>query len=114
MKMKINYKKKNINLKVKKLNSLQMFLGLMFRTKETNILLFDFLYKGRWSINSLFVFFPFLAIWLDEKDKVIEAEIVKPFSFSISPKKPIKKLIEVPINKKNKEILEFFGKRKGL
>ena len=112
--MRIKYKEKSINVDVEKLSIPGMFVGLMFKSKETDILLFNFLYKRRWSIHSLFVFFPFLAIWLDEKDKVIEAEIVKPFSFSISPKKPIKKLIEVPINKKNRNILKLFGKSKGL
>ena len=51
------------------------------------------------AIHSFFVFFPFLAIWLDDKDKIIDSKVIKPFRFSILPSKKFVKLIEIPINK---------------
>jgi len=77
-----------------------MIFGLMFRTRKTKPLLFEFNQATRMAIHSLFVFFPFNAIWLDENNKIIEQRVVRPFTFSICPRKPFRKLIEIPISKK--------------
>src|SRR3989344_7403007 len=111
--IKLKLKRKHVKVNVKKVGAFGKISGLMFRTKETENLIFDFNKTGFWSIHSFFVFFSFLAIWTDENGKVLEARVVNPFTFSIKPKKPFKKLIEVPINRKNTKIIEFFvGKRK--
>lgn len=73
-------------------------LGLMFKSRNTDALLFDFKRKTREAITSLFVFFPFVAVWLDDKNKVLSVMVVRPFRFAIFPKKPFHKLIEIPIN----------------
>ncbi|MBI2452392.1 DUF192 domain-containing protein [Candidatus Pacearchaeota archaeon] len=106
--MKINHGKKTISVKAKKLSELGKFIGLMFKSKNTENLLFEFKNKRLISIHSLFVFFHFLAIWLDDKDNIVEYRIIKPFSFIIKPKNPAKKLIEIPFNSKNKKILKIF------
>lgn len=112
--MKIYLKKKKIEIPAKSVSSFGKFLGLMFRTKNTGNLLFSFNKNTKMPIHSLFVFFKFLAIWLDKKNKVIEFKIIKPFSPKISPRKPFSKLIEVPFNGKNRKILKFFVDGKDL
>jgi uncharacterized membrane protein (UPF0127 family) len=104
----IHYDSKKIKVSVRKVSSLEKITGLMLRKKTTNNLLFSFDKKTSIKIHSLFVFFNFLAIWLDNKNKVIDFKIVKPFTFAVKPRKPFRKLIELPINAKNKKILCFF------
>jgi uncharacterized membrane protein (UPF0127 family) len=86
-----------------------MFRGLMFRRREKAeaLLLFDLKKPRRWKIHSMFVFFPFVAIWLDEKGKIVGKEIVKPWTFSIRPSGEFTKLIEIPYNQKYSGIVEF-------
>jgi uncharacterized membrane protein (UPF0127 family) len=82
--------------KAKRVSGLGMILGLMFRTRKTSPLLFEFKKDTKMAIHSFFVFFPFKAIWLDEKNRIIEQKLVRPFTFSVKPKKPFRKLIEIP------------------
>lgn len=109
----IYHNKKKINIeRLKKLNIFQRFTGLMFRSSNTERLLFEFSFNSRIAIHSFFVFFPFLAIWLDGKNRVVEFKMVRPFLPSIKPAKKFKKLIELPLNNDNKKIIGFFvGKR---
>ena len=105
----INYKKKEIKIIVEDCNAFRKFSGLMFSRKEkTNILLFNFKKKQKIAIHSFFVFYPFIAVWLDEKNNVVDLKIVKPFNLCVSPKESGFKLVEVPINGKNKKICDFF------
>ena len=111
--MKVYFKGKSVDIKVNKTNWLGKFLGLMFKSKNTGNLLFDFGYNGKPGIHSFFVFFNFLAVWLDSDNKVVDYGVVKPFSFLVQPKKLCRRLIEIPVNGKNKSILRFFvGKHK--
>lgn len=113
MQVTIKEKSKKIKIKkVKKLSELGKAIGLMFRSKEDcPAMLFEFSKPTKMRIHSFFVFFEFAAIWLDNKNKVIEKKIVRPFLPSISPKKPFYKLIEIPLNKKyKKEIQSLFKK----
>jgi len=105
-KIKIGFGNKKILVNTRKLSYFDYFRGLMFKTKNSENLLFDF--GGRWGIHSFFVFFSFLALWLDEKNKVVEWKVVKPFSSFVRPKKKFAKLIEIPLNDKNREVLAVF------
>ena len=97
----LRYKSKRIFLKVRKCSYLDEAFGLMFQKKEsTEALMFDFSRRERLALHSLFVFFPFLALWLDDKNKIIEIKEIKPFSFNVFPKKPFSKIVEIPLNKK--------------
>ena len=96
-----NNKKFKINLQ--ECGFLRRITGLMFRTKHTNPLLFEL--KSPRAIHSFFVFFPFVAVWLDKNNKVVEIKKVKPFTLHVLPKKHFAKLVEIPVNKKNKKIL---------
>ena len=106
-KITIHYKKKKIDMIAKDCNVLQKFVGLMFsRRKKSEILLFSFRKKQKIRIHSWCVFYPFVAFWIDDKNRALELKIVKPFRTLISPKKDAYGLIEIPMNHKNKKILK--------
>jgi len=103
----LKHKNKKINLKVKKCNFFHRFLGLMFtRREKARALLFDFGKSVRISIHSFFVFFPFVAVWLDDKDKIIEIKKINSWRFSVKPEKSFVKLVEIPCNAEYKDILK--------
>ena len=83
-------------IQAQKASGIRKIFGLMFRSRKTKPLLFEFKNDVHLAIHSIFVFFPFQAIWLDENNRIIEQRIVKPFTFSVRPKKPFRKLIEIP------------------
>ncbi len=95
---------------VKKLSLFGKFKGLMFsRRKKAKALLFEW---KNCAIHSFFVFYPFLALWLDGHNKIVDKKIVKPFSLCVFSGKNSEKLLEVPINKKYRgEILSLVGEK---
>ncbi|MGA2129996.1 MAG: DUF192 domain-containing protein [Candidatus Pacearchaeota archaeon] len=109
VKVGFQYKKKKFSFSARKCSELGKVIGLMFSRRENaKILLFEFSKPVRFSIHSLFVFFPFVAIWLDENGRVIQIKTIKPFTLSVRPRKSYKKLLEIPINKKEQQKLQFF------
>ena len=52
----VSYNNKKLEINVKETNLFTRFVGLMFKSKKTRSLLFDFNDDKRWSIHSLFVF----------------------------------------------------------
>lgn len=106
----IGFNRSKIVINVRELSNWQMYFGLMFKQSESDNLLFN--KKGFWGIHSFFVFFPFLAVWLDEKKRVLEWRIIKPFTFFVRPRRKFSKLIEIPFNKRNKQILFIFRRQK--
>ena len=105
--MRILYGKRSIGIKTKQVSFFGKFTGLMFN-RGRDVLLFDFGKEVRYSIHSLFVFYPFLALWLDSNNKVLDYKTITPFRFGIKPKKSFRKLIEIPFNRGNKRIFGFF------
>ena len=104
----LKFHRKKRKIKVKKLSEFEKISGLMFKSRRNENILFDFQKDVKISIHSFFVFFPFLAVWLDDKNKVLEVNKVEPFTIAVLPKKPFRKLIEIPFNKENKKIIRFF------
>jgi len=102
IKMKIAIKKrdKKIDLKVEKANKLK---GLMFR-RNNQAILFEFNKPTRQAIHSFFCK-PFLAVWLDKDEEILETKIIKTWKFSIKPRKKFSKLIEIPLS--NYKIVNF-------
>ncbi len=90
-------RKKKSNLAVERLStSFARTRGLMFRKKAVP-LLFVFDSIGVYPIHSLFVFFPFDAIYLSPDFVVNELyESVPPFLPLLAPKIPSKYLLELP------------------
>jgi len=110
----LKYKNKKFFLNVKRCGYFEEVFGLMFQRKENaEALLFDFSKRKRLALHSFFVFFPFLAIWLDDKNKIIDFRVVKPFSFNIFFKKYFVKIVEIPINHRYLKIIKkLVGSRK--
>ncbi len=103
MKIKI----KNKTFEAKKVSEFGKFSGLMFtRRKNAHALVFEFEKPTKLAIHSCFVFFPFVAVWSDENNKIIDFSTIKPFRLGISPEKPFCRLIEIPINEKYSEIVQ--------
>jgi len=94
--------------KIKKASFFGKFRGLMFRRRQKSpiILLFDENKSIREPIHSLFVFFPFLALWLDENNNILEKKIVHPWKISVFPSGKFKKLLEIPINSNSEETIK--------
>jgi len=104
--IKVGFRGKIIPLEVRELSKFEIYRGLMFKGSNCDNLLFN--RRGKWGIHSFFVFFPFLALWLDERNNVIERKIVKPFSFHVAPREEFARLVEIPVNWKNMNIINFF------
>jgi uncharacterized membrane protein (UPF0127 family) len=109
----VKYNRKEIDIPVEKVSRFGKISGLMLKNKETENLLFKFNTETRMRIHSFFVFFPFLAIWTDKKNKVLEFKVVTPFSPSVRPKNKFLNLIEMPVNEKNRKVIDLFLKNDG-
>ena len=98
---------KGVKVNAKSCNWIEKVVGLMFSRREEAgaLLLFDSNKPINYGIHSLFVFFPFVAVWLDDKNNVVDLRIVKPFTFSIHSKKPFHRLVEIPINRKYESVV---------
>ena len=77
--------------------------GLMFRFRETNAILMH----STGAIHSFFVFFPFLCLWLDKKNNVLDYKVVKPFSLRENSDKKFTKILEIPINRRYHSEVKF-------
>jgi uncharacterized membrane protein (UPF0127 family) len=71
--------------------------GLMFRAKPVRIL-FDFGEEAIHPIHSLFVFFPFYAIYISKEKKVLEKARIAPFRMLHKNSIPARYLLETDVN----------------
>ena len=107
MKAILKLKNKKIEiLGIKKCQGINQVIGLMFKQKGTNALLFEFKKPTNQAIHSFFC--PcFLAIWLDEKNNVLEYRLIASKKTNIKPKKQFSKLLELPLNKNYNNIIQI-------
>lgn len=70
--------------------------GLMFRAKPVPIL-FDFGGEAIHPIHSLFVFFPFYAIYISKEKKVLEKARIQPFRLLHKNSTPARYLLETDV-----------------
>ena len=105
--MKIKKGSKEIEIKVQKCNWFRKAFGLMFcRREKARALLFEFLKPVQFHLTSLFVFFPFLVVWLNKENEIIDFRKIKPFKFHVPSRKSYDKFIEIPISFHYKEIIQ--------
>jgi uncharacterized membrane protein (UPF0127 family) len=91
---------------IKMVSILGSVKGLMFsRRNNASALLFEFSKPSMYAIHSLFVFFPFIAIWIDKNDRVLEWKLVRPWTFNVKCNYKFSRLIEIPINNKYKNVV---------
>jgi len=83
------------------------FKGLMFRREDRFQALLFSNSKNR-GIHSFFVFFKFLCVWLDDKNKVVDYKIVNPFNLYVKSSANFSKILEIPLNNSYKKILTKF------
>ncbi|HLC78208.1 MAG TPA: hypothetical protein VJH92_03730 [Candidatus Nanoarchaeia archaeon] len=99
VKVSFNYKGKKISVLAGECKGLSMGIGLTWkRRKNARALLFDFKKNSRPALTAMFVFFPFIVLWLDDKNNVIEKRVIRPFQYSIKPKKDFVRVLEIPVN----------------
>lgn len=106
--MHLNCRGRKIKIKTLKLSSFGKVFGLMFRTSDCDNILFEFDTDEKMAFHSFFCFFPFLILWLDEKNNVLDWKIVHPFELRISTSKSFRKVVEIPLNKRNMKVVHFF------
>lgn len=106
--MKIFFRQREIEVAVREVGIFSKWRGLMFKRRSTSNLLFDFKQLGKHTIHSYFVFFPFLALWLDSANKIVAWQIVHPFTILVKSPKVCRKLVEIPLHKRYHDILSFF------
>jgi uncharacterized membrane protein (UPF0127 family) len=108
----IKYNSKMVSVKnVKKLSEFGKGIGLMFHKREAcPAMLFEFKKPTRMMIHSLFVFFKFEAVWLDDKNRIVDKKLVKPFRLAVSSEKSFYKLLEIPVNRYYKKEIEILFK----
>lgn len=100
-----NYRRRKIELEAKECSSLwSKFRGLMFRNKNTEVLVFIFNKPTKAPIHSFFCK-EFISVWLDDKNKIVEIKKISSWKLSIRPRKEFMKLIEIPVNDKNMKII---------
>lgn len=98
-----NYKKKRYFIEAKPCNTLfSQFLGLMFKKNSAN-LVFIFKKKTNIPIHSLFCR-KFIAVWFNDNE-IIYIRKINSWKLNIKPKEKFNKILEIPINNKNYQIL---------
>lgn len=111
MEFSFKYKNKKFKIPVKKLSWFGKGAGLMFSSrKKAKALLFEFQKSTKISFTSMFVFFPFLIIWLDDKNNVLDFRKIGHFIFHIPSRKPCRKVLEIPSNDNYEAIINKFKK----
>ena len=106
---KIKFKNKTLGiLEVKECKGIRKAVGLMFLNQhKAKALLFRFHQPTKISIHSFFC--PnFLAIWL-RNGKIVEYKFIKEWNFYIKPSHKFNALIEIPLNKRYKDIIKKFA-----
>lgn len=104
--------RRSIFADVVSVNGFTQFIGLMFSRRKTPIRLFSYGSYRRVPIHSWFVFYSFLIVWLDSKNRVIEWRVVKPFTSCVLPKRKARAFLEIPLDDKYSRELKFIvGKR---
>ena len=81
---------------VREARGLSFVKGLMFSRSTHSPLLFSF--PVPLAIHSLFVFYPFLAVWMTKENRILRVDVVKPFCFHVSPPSRARRLLEVPLH----------------
>ena len=97
--MKVLIPCKRVNLGIPGKKSIFSNFGLMFRKKPQHNILFEFREDVQHRITSYFVYEPFLAIFLDQDNVVIDCRVIHPWVLGYKPCVKYRKVLEVPLFK---------------
>lgn len=81
---------------MRKVSGLEKYLGLMFRSENTEPIEIVFDKEVDAPIHSWFVFFDFMAYWYDAQGEMIQSRLIKPFEKEVKCWKPFLRIIEIP------------------
>jgi len=84
---------------MRKIKGLEKYLGLMFRSANTEPVEIVFNKEVQVPIHSWFVFFDFMCYWYNAKGELVQSRLCKPFESSIECWKPFNRIIEIPRTK---------------
>ena len=102
MKLKIN----NKNIEVEEVRSIVgKFHGLMFSKKKNLMFIFD--KEENVPLHMMFVFFPIIVLYLNNKKEIVEKALLKPFRF-YNPKHKARFVVEIAKVDKKTELEKFF------
>jgi uncharacterized membrane protein (UPF0127 family) len=112
----LKFGKRKLLLNIKKQSFFEIGRGLLFYSREKAPIL---MYKSNNpkldAIHSWFVNFPFLAIWLDKNNNILEIRRIDPWKIHANHDGNWNKLIEVPISKRYDDKIKLLvGIAKGL
>ncbi|MBI2448725.1 hypothetical protein HYV49_00330 [Candidatus Pacearchaeota archaeon] len=110
MKAKITLNDKIIEFPLKRCSSWDKFKGLMF-SRNHSPLLIEIKDKP---IHSMFVFYPFLALWLNDENTIVDYKMINPFTSSVIPQSSFSKIIEIPYKGEFKDIIDGIIGQKDL
>lgn len=82
---------------MKRMKGFQKYIGMMFKSKNTEPIYWDFEREVNVPIHTCFVFFPVRVVWKDKNAEVIEERIIKPWSCNQKPIKLFRYLEEYPL-----------------
>lgn len=106
----IYYKKKGVKLDLEECGFFGKVRGLMFRRLgNAPILSFSWKEDTNVSLHSLFVFFPFIVIFLDDKNNILEMREIFPWNLAIESKKKFSRIIEIPVSQKHRRLIEHLS-----
>ena len=82
---------------MKQATGLQKYFGMMFRTRNTEPICWDFGKEVDVKLHTFFVFFPVRIVWKDNEGNFIEDRIIKPWQHSQKPHKSFRYIEEYPV-----------------
>lgn len=102
-----SFRGKRVHTSVKAVNGFGSLQGLMFSSSACESLLFSFRSFFTPSIHSFFVFFPFYAVWLNQRREIVHVDYVRPFTLRVFPRATSAFLVEIPDHTNNAQITSF-------
>ncbi|MBM3230614.1 hypothetical protein FJZ22_03115 [Candidatus Pacearchaeota archaeon] len=90
--------KRSMQVSITQAQGVRILRGLMCTRSSHTPLYFKLRFP--FSIHSFFVFYPFFAVWIGKRNRILRTDLVSPFTFHISPPDGTTGLLEIPVHTK--------------
>ncbi len=107
MQLRVFNRRRQLQIDIKRVGFFTQFIGLMFSRRKTPIRLFSYSSDRKVPIHSWFVFYDFLIVWLDSKNKIVSWKVVKPFTSLVLPTRVCRAFLEIPLDGKYRKEIDF-------